>query len=366
MKNFSHAYAVARRRLPLAVSAGLLATTALFGASFVNAANAADPDIQLGTASSFSVLAGSGITNTGSTTVEGHIGSYETPSITGDSDITFITGQNHAGDGVTQQAKTDLLVAYNTAAGAQPPTAIPEELTRIQPYLPGVYRASSSMLLSGAMTLDGGGRSDGVFVFQAPSSTITTASNSSVLFVNGAQPCNVYWQIGSSATFGTGTSFVGNVLAHTSITANTNATFEGRLLANNGAVTLQSNTISAPACDVVPGGGGGTDTDATAGTGTDTDSTAGTGTDTDSTAGTGTDTDATAGTDSGTSADVSTATDSGTDTDSIGTAASSTDTATPELPDTGGSPIALVITGAVLLFGGASVVAAARMRRGTR
>jgi hypothetical protein len=388
---FPRTPAIAQRRLRVPVAFVLLAATALFGASFLSSANAADPDIQLGTAASFSVLAGSGITNTGATTVEGNIGSYETPSVTGVADITFITGSNHAGDGVTQQAKSDLLTAYNTAAGAGPPTAIPAELTRIEPYLPGVYHASSSMLLTGAMTLDGGGRSDGVFVFQAPSS-LTTATNSSVLFVNGAQPCNVYWQVGSSATFGTGTSFVGNVLALTSITANTNAVFEGRLLANNGAVTLDTNTISAPGCDVESGGG--TDTDA----GTDVAGTAAAGTDSGTdVSGTDSGTDVT-GTDSGT--DV-TGTDSGTDTDSIdsgtdvagtesaadsgidsgtdvagtesgtdsGTDVTGTDTGTdtdsdtPRLPDTGGSPLSLLGVGIVLALTGTAITMAARQRR---
>jgi hypothetical protein len=247
-----------------------------------SSANAADPTIDLGTAKAFSVLAGSGITNTGVTRLSGSLGTYDTPTVTTDTPFVF-TGagaKNHAGNGVTKQAKADLLVAYNAVAGALPPTAVPQELSRNDPYLPGIYRASSSMLLSGSMTLDGGGRNDGVFIFQAPTSTLTTASNSTVLFVNGAQPCNVYWQVGSSATFGTGTTFVGNVLAHTSITANTNATFKGRLLANNGAVTLDSNTFTSAVCASSGGGtgtgtGGGTTTPPSTGGGTTPPSTGG-------------------------------------------------------------------------------------------
>jgi hypothetical protein len=112
------------------------------------------------------------------------------------------------------------------------------------------------MGLTGAVTLDAGGDPDAVFIFQA-GSTLTTASSSSVVLLNDAQACNVFWQVGSSATFGTSTRLRGNVLAHTSITANTNATFEGRLLAQNGAVTLDSNVITRPGCETKQPGDGG-------------------------------------------------------------------------------------------------------------
>lgn len=385
-----------RRRAARLVAGAGLAALVPFLISAANTAHAADTDVNLGTAKAFSVLAGSGVTNTGVTRLEGNIGSHETPTITTDTPFVFTgTGSNHAGDGVTQQAKADLLQAYNVVAGAQPPTAVPQELTRNDPYLPGIYRASSSMLLSGAMTLDGGGRNDGVFIFQAPSSTLTTASNSVVNFTNGAQPCNVYWQVGSSATFGTGTTFVGNVLAHTSISAKTNATFEGRLLANFGAVTLDSNTISAPGCDTSPGGG--TDTDSVAiDAGTDTDSIAtDAGTDTDSTAtdaGTdtegidaGTDTDSVTGTDTeaagagagaesvagtSTAADVESATDSqiGTSTDTRTDTSTDTDSATGQdsttrLPDTGGLGVLPLLIGALAAAGGVVLIGSARSRR---
>lgn len=368
----THSISRGRRFARLTAGVGLCAL-APFLLSAANTAHAADPVIDLGTAKSFSVLAGSGATNTGVTRLDGNIGSHETPTITTDTPFIFTgTGSNHAGDGVTQQAKADLLEAYNDVAAAQPPTAVPQELTRDDPYLPGIYRASSSMLLSGAMTLDGGGRNDGVFIFQIPS-TLTTASNSTVNFTNGAQPCNVYWQIGSSATFGTGTDFVGNVLAYTSITANTNATFEGRLLANFGSVTLDSNTITAPGCDT--SGGGGTVTDSV--TGTDAGATD-TGTDTESVTGTdSTDADAEAGTDSATGTDTDsvdsdaqsmTGTEtgmgpqSGTDTDST-TPGMATDS-TPRLPDTGGPSVLPLLIGLLAALGGMVLIAsAARSRR---
>ena len=115
-----------------------------------------------------------------------------------------------------------------------------------QTLLPGVYTSASSLGLTGELVLDGGGDSAAVFIFQAGSS-LTTASGSRVSLINGANACNVFWQVGSSATLGTGSVFVGNLLALTSITATTGANVEGRLLARNGAVTLDTNVVTSPA-----------------------------------------------------------------------------------------------------------------------
>lgn len=106
------------------------------------------------------------------------------------------------------------------------------------------------MALTGTLTLDGQNNPDAVWVFQA-GSTLTTAGSSVVSLINGAQPCHVFWQVGSSATFGTSTDFTGHVLALTSITATTGATFKGQLLARNGAVTLDTNTITNDVCAAV-------------------------------------------------------------------------------------------------------------------
>jgi type VI secretion system secreted protein VgrG len=208
------------------------------------AAYAAQGPVGLGTATSFAVLAGSGITNTGPTTITGDTGTFPTPAETGFTSIT-LHGTNHAGDAVTQGAKNDLVAAYNDAAGRTPVTNVAVELGG-STLLAGVY-ASPTLGLTGTLTLDGQGSSDAEFIFQA-GSTLITASNSRVLLVNGADPCHVVWQVGSSATFNTGTRFVGDVLALTSISAQTGATFEGRLLARNGAVTLDTNTITNANC----------------------------------------------------------------------------------------------------------------------
>ena len=214
--------------------------------AFPGSALAATAPVPLGTAKSFVVLAGSGVTNTGATTLNGDLGTFPTTAITGKSTI-ILHGTNHAGDAVTQQAKKDLTSAYTTAAGAGPTKAIPVELggTTLQP---GVY-SGGALGLTGTLTLDGGKNPQGVFIFKA-ASTLTTASASRVRLIN-VNPCNVYWQVTSSATLGTGSQFVGTILALTDIHLTTGARMTGRVLARNGAVTLQANTISLPSCTAV-------------------------------------------------------------------------------------------------------------------
>ena len=204
--------------------------------------------VNLGTASSYAVLAGSGITVTGPTTISGNIGTFPTTSITGIGNVT-LTGVNHAGDAVTQLAKNDLVTAYNDAAGRSATVAYGGGYDLVgQTLVSGVYNGSSSLFLSGTLTLDAQGDPNAVWIFQA-GSTLITASSSRVNVINGGQACHVFWQVGSSATLGTDTDFIGNILALTSITLNTGATLDGRALARNGAVTLDNNTITASYCN---------------------------------------------------------------------------------------------------------------------
>src|ERR1035437_3233912 len=163
-------------------SAGLLV-------ALVSGAQAAVKSVPLGTADSFVVLAGSGITNTGQTTLNGDLGTFPTTSISGTGTLT-VTGANHAGDAVTQGAKTDLVTAYNTTAGEGPTSPIVADLGG-QSLVPGVYNSASSIGLTGALTLNAGGDPNAVFVFQA-GSALTTASGSTVNLVNGARACNVF------------------------------------------------------------------------------------------------------------------------------------------------------------------------------
>ena len=206
---------------------------------------AQQPPVNLGTAGSFGVLAGSTVTNTGPTTINGDLGLSPGTSVTG-----FppgkVNGTIHVANAVAAQAQSDLTTAYNDAAGRLPANSVSGDLGG-STLAPGVYKSGSSLGLTGTVTLDAGGNADAVFIFQVASS-LTTASGSRVALVNGARPCNVFWQIGSSATLGTSTVFVGNILALTSITLNNGASLSGRALARNGAVTLDNNTVTAANC----------------------------------------------------------------------------------------------------------------------
>lgn len=201
--------------------------------------------VNLGTANNFAVLGGSTITNTGSTVVNGDLGLNPGTSLTG-FPPGAINGTQHLTDGVAAQAQADLVTAYNTASEQTNTQTISGDLGGLT-LAPGVYSSASSLGLTGTLTLDGQGNSNSVFIFQI-SSALTTATSSRVLLTNNAQACNVFWQVGSSATLGTNSNFAGNVLALTSITATTGASISGRLLTRNGAVTLDTNSISRPSC----------------------------------------------------------------------------------------------------------------------
>lgn len=221
-----------------AIALSIVASAFVLGLWPMAALAATQP--RLGTATSFAVLAGSTITNTGPTVIHGAIGLSPGSAITG-----FPPGvatSTHKTDAVARQAKTDLVTTYNDLAS----WGATRRMTGLdlggKTLTPGVYTFSSSAQLTGTLTLSG----NGVFIFQM-GSTLTTASNSRVLVTNGAQACAVFWKVGSSATLGSGTQFKGTVVALTSITMVTGATIlPGRALARNGAVTLDSNLINLP------------------------------------------------------------------------------------------------------------------------
>ena len=210
--------------------------------------------VDLGSASGFAVLAGAGITlgASGTTTIAGDIGSYPTATITGTENLD-LDGTNHGGDAVTQAAKIDLAFAYAAAAGRAPTTTYaPIYDLGGQTLGPGVHNDPSSFGITGILTLDAGGDPDAVWIFQA-GSTLVTASGSQVVLINGAQANRVFWQVGSSATLGTGTDFAGTLLAAESITLVAGASVEGRTLALNGAVTLDDNAIALDSTFAVVG-----------------------------------------------------------------------------------------------------------------
>jgi len=203
---------------------------------------------RFGTEQSFAVLGGSAVTNTGSSVITGNLGVSPGSAITG-FPPGILTGVIHAADAQALQAQTDTTETYIDLASQACSSDLTGQDLGGKTLVPGVYCFSTSAQLTGALTLDGGGDPSAVWVFKT-GSTLTTASNSSVLLLNGGQPCNVFWQIGSSATLGTGTSLAGNILALTSITLATGANVSGRALARNGAVTLDSNTITIPTCQI--------------------------------------------------------------------------------------------------------------------
>jgi hypothetical protein len=211
---------------------------------FASSAIAAPATVGLGTATSFSVLAGSTVTNTGPTTMFGDLGLAPGSSVTG---APVVLGQTHISDAVAIEAKNSLTTAYNDAAGRPTEGSAGTDLAG-QTFTAGVRTASSALLLSsGSVILDAQGDPNAVFIFQI-GSTLITGSNTTVQLINGAQACNVFWQVGSSATLGTGTKFVGTVMAAETITANTAATIHGRLLAQTAAVNLDTNTITQSNC----------------------------------------------------------------------------------------------------------------------
>jgi hypothetical protein len=194
--------------------------------------------------SSFAVLGGSGVTNTGTTVLNGNLGSYPTVSETG-FPPGIVNGVDHAGDAVTQAAKIDLTARYVAAAALPGAITIPTDLNG-QILAPGVYSSlSGTFSNSGTLTLDGYGGS-GTWTFQM-STTLVTSASSTVVLIGGAQASSVTWQVGSSATLGATSTLQGNVLALTSISTGNGAVVNGSLLARNGAVTLIGSTVTVAA-----------------------------------------------------------------------------------------------------------------------
>lgn len=218
--------------------------------------------VSLGTADNFAVLAGSGITDTTPSVVSGDVGLSPTTGAAIGIPASEVTGTIYAVDAagpvgsvnnatLVNAAKSALVTAYNDAAGQTPVSTVPTELGGTTKNA-GIYdSAAGTFGITGTLTLDAQGDADAVFIFKA-ASTLITASASNVSLINGAQACNVFWQVGSSATLGTTSDFKGNILALTSITDNGGSTVEGRLLARNGAVTLNNTTVTKATCAVPP------------------------------------------------------------------------------------------------------------------
>ncbi|RKR91154.1 uncharacterized protein DUF3494 [Micromonospora pisi] len=244
---------ITRRRLRamdrLAVTLVLVlvgATTLLVDVVAPRSARAETVPVPLGSAADFAILAGTTVTSTGLSMVTGDIGVSPGTAVTG-----FppgqVNGSIHSNDGPAVQAQADLAIAYNNAVARTTTDTISDNLGGTT-MTTGVYNSVSGTFgITGTLTLDAEGDPSAVFIFKT-ASTLITAADSTVNLINGAQSCNVFWQVGSSATFGANSTLRGDVLAFTSITVGAGLVVDGRTLAINGAVTLDTDTITRSTC----------------------------------------------------------------------------------------------------------------------
>jgi len=219
-----------------------MTNTASYTPTITATAQTAQAAVNLNSAAHYAVLAYSGITSTGSTTICGNIGLSPSTSASGAPVFLctggFVTGTN------ADNAQLDLTTAYNNAAGRLNPASISGDLGGLTLY-PGLYNTAGGIGITGDLTLDAQGNTNAIFIFQI-GTTLTTASGGNVILANGATAANIFWQVGSSCALGTTSSFVGTIMAHTTIAFNTGATLSGRALSETGQVTMQSNTITNP------------------------------------------------------------------------------------------------------------------------
>lgn len=233
-----------KRLMSYGLALVIVSVAALLSA-FVSAGRVAPTAPSLGRARSFAVLGGSTVTNTGASKATGDVGvSSPGLSITGFPPGTIAGGAQHVGDPAASQAQRDAQTAYAALAGEACTTPLTGQDLGGKTLTPGVYCFTSSASLTGQLVLDARGNSNGIWVFQI-ASTLTTASNSSVVMGKSGRAGNVFWQVGSAATLGTGTAFTGNILAYSSITMTTGARLSGRALAR-AAVTMDTNDMHVP------------------------------------------------------------------------------------------------------------------------
>jgi hypothetical protein len=199
-------------------------------------------DVPLASAASFAVLGGSTVTSTGLTILHGNLGVSPGTSITGFGPG-VVYGTIYAGGPVAAQAQADLATGYNYAAGRQNPTALPADIGGTT-ITPGLYNALTTLGITGTVTLDGQNNKKSVFIFQIPD-TLTTAVRSRVKLINEANACNVFWQVGTSATLNTASKFRGTIMSMVSISVSSGVKVRGRLLTEAGAVTLIDDRINS-------------------------------------------------------------------------------------------------------------------------
>jgi hypothetical protein len=199
--------------------------------------------VYLGSAGTFAVLAASTVTNTGPTIVNGNLGVWPGTAVTGFNAPGEVNGTIYAGTIAPQHAQASLAIAYNDAAGRTlGAVGVAGDLGG-QTFGPGLYKSTSTLAITGDLTLDANGDRNAVFIFQIGSG-LTVATGGRVVLSGGAKAANVFWQVGSSATLGTYSAMKGTVMAYASITIAAGATLDGRALAQHAAVTLDSNAVT--------------------------------------------------------------------------------------------------------------------------
>jgi type VI secretion system secreted protein VgrG len=240
-----------RLRLARKVALPVLVTTGMVLLTMGNQASAGIvPTVGLGTAANYSVLGATTVTNTNLSVLAQSVGLSPGTSITGfPPGIVLGSATIASTNPVTVQAQSDLTTAYLDAKGRSVEFLQTNPDLVGQTLIPGVYAAAAKapLGLSGQLVLDGQNNPNAVFIFQTDS-TLITSTGSTIELINGASECNVYWQVGSSATLATGSVFVGNILALTSITVQNSVVVHGRALAQTGAVTLDNDVFTAPSC----------------------------------------------------------------------------------------------------------------------
>ncbi len=235
------------RKTLIIVIVVIIVAAVVIGAGYVLLSGGAcgQSAVALRSAAGFAVLAGSTVTNTGSSTVTGDVGVSPGTAVTGFPPGTIV-GATHVADSVAAQAQLDLTTAYNDAAGRTLcPVTVAGNIGG-QTLAPGLYKSTSSLAISsGDLTLDARGNVNAVWIFQI-ASTLTTTAGRQVILTGGARAANVFWQVGSSATLGTNSTFAGTIMADQAVSLVTGATLNGRALARIGAVSLDANTVTRP------------------------------------------------------------------------------------------------------------------------
>jgi hypothetical protein len=235
-------------KFPKRVRAFLVAAALVLCLATANhaAAQSGPASVFLGSAGTYAVLGASTVTSTGPTVINGDLGVWPGTAYVAGTPAATVNGTVDAGDVIAQHAQASLLIAYNDAAGrSTDPVGVAGDLGG-QTLAPGLYKSTSSLSISGTLTLHG----DGVYIFQV-ASALTVSSGASVVLSGGATAANVFWQVGSSATLGTTADFKGTIMALASVTLATGAKLNGRALALHAAVTLDSNDVTIPLLNAV-------------------------------------------------------------------------------------------------------------------